>query len=151
MEPRDPSPGEDFLLSMKKTDPDKVELRCPSCGQDSWLKHEKKYDGFTQAGETLTCALCGHEFASEDEIDFKGSRKPKVFTEADRPRPLKVFSKDETGKMCRYCAEYVVNPFLQRCSLHRCEVEATDTCPHFRPKPPPEPDASADEPAPFRL
>jgi len=120
---------------MKRPDPDKVELRCSACDQDSWLKREKKYDGFTPVGETLSCALCGHVFASEDEIEFIGSRKPKVFTEADRPRPVRVFEKGENDKMCRYCAEYVVNPFLQRCALHQCEVEATDTCPHFRPKP----------------
>ncbi len=74
-----------------------------------------------------------------------------MFSENDRPRPVKVFSEDEKGKMCRYCAEYVVNPFLQRCGLHRCEVQATDTCPHFKPKPPPEEDEKAEEPNPFRL
>lgn len=123
-------------------DPGKVELTCPACGRDSWLLRKPRYDGFTKTGETLTCALCGHEFASEDEIEFK-DRRPKIFSEADRPMPMKVFSESEKGKMCRYCAEYVVNPFLQRCGLHRCEVQATDTCPHFRPKPPPkEPETS---------
>jgi hypothetical protein len=45
-----------------------------------------------------------------------------------------LFAEEERGRMCRYCREYVVNPFLQRCGLHRCEVEATDTCPRFEPK-----------------
>ena len=121
---------------MKGKEPGKVELSCPACGRDSWLLRKPRYDGFTKTGEALTCALCGHEFASETEIEFK-DRRPKVFTEADRPRAVQVFNEDEKGKMCRYCAEYVVNPFLQRCGLHRCEVQATDTCPHFRPKPPP--------------
>lgn len=136
---------------MKAPDPDKVELRCPACGRDSWLKRQTKYDGFTAIGETLSCALCAHEFASEDEIEFKGSRKPKVFTEADRPRAVKVFDGDEKGRMCRYCAEYVINPFLQHCGLHHCEVEATDTCPHFCPKPPPDPDEDSVAPKPFSL
>lgn len=117
-------------------EPAKVELTCPACGRESWLLRKPRYDGFAKTGEALTCALCGHEFASEAEIEFK-DRRPKVFLETDRPRPVKVFSENEKGKMCRYCAEYVVNPFLQRCGLHRCEVQATDTCPHFRPKPPP--------------
>ena len=125
---------------MKSRDPAKVELRCPACARDSWLLRKPKYEGFTKTGEALTCALCGHEFVSEAEIAFKDSRTPKVFSEADRPRPVKVFRADEQGKMCRYCAEYVVNPFLQRCGLHRCEVQATDTCPHFHPKPPPPPE-----------
>ena len=135
---------------MKGPDPAKVELRCPACARDSWLLRKPRYDGFTKTGEALTCALCGHEFASEAEIAFKGSRKPKVFSEDDRPRPVKVFREDEKGKMCRYCAEYVVNPFLQRCGLHRCEVQATDTCPHFRPKPPPPPEEEKIEPNPLR-
>lgn len=123
---------------MKSSGPGKVELRCPACGRDSWLKRQTKYDGFTPIGEILSCALCAHVFDSEDEIEFKGSCKPKVFTKEDRPRPQTLFNDDETGKMCRYCAEYVINPFLQRCGLHKCEVEATDTCPHFRPKPQPQ-------------
>ncbi len=135
---------------MKGKEPVQVELRCPACGQDAWLSRKPIYDGFTKTGETLACALCGHVFASEAEIPFKDNR-PKVFSEADRPRPVKVFREDEKGKMCRYCAEYVVNPFLQRCALHKCEVEATDTCPHFRPKPPPKEESEPESPNPFRL
>ena len=135
---------------MKGREPAKVELRCPACGQDAWLARKPRYDGFTKVGETLSCALCGHVFANEAEIPFKDNR-PKVFSENDRPRPVKVFREDEKGKMCRYCAEYVVNPFLQRCNLHRCEVEATDTCPHFTPKPPPKEEAEPEKPSPFRL
>jgi hypothetical protein len=133
---------------MRGKEPAKVELSCPACGRDSWLLRKPKYDGFTKTGEALTCALCGHEFATEAEIEFK-DRRPSVFTEADRPRAVKVFDEDEKGKMCRYCAEYVVNPFLQRCGLHRCEVQATDTCPHFRSKPPPK--AVEENPDPLRL
>ena len=127
---------------MKGREPAKVELRCPVCGRDSWLLRKPVYEGFTKTGEALTCALCGHTFASEAEIPFKDNR-PKVFSDDDRPRPVKVFREDEKGKMCRYCAEYVVNPFLQRCGLHHCEVQATDTCPHFTPKPPQKEDGAA--------
>ena len=135
---------------MKGREPVQVELRCPACGRDSWLRRAPIYDGFTKTGEALTCALCGHAFASEAEIPFKDNR-PKVFSEADRPRPVQVFREDEKGRMCRYCAEYVVNPFLQRCGLHKCEVQATDTCPHFTPKPPPKEEAEPEKPNPFRL
>ena len=136
---------------MKGREPAKVEIHCPACGRDAWLARKPVYDGFTKTGEALTCALCGHAFASEAEIEFKDTRKPKVFSEDDRPRPVKVFREDEKGKMCRYCVEYVVNPFLQRCGLHRCEVQATDTCPHFKPKPPPKEDAAPEPPNPLRI
>lgn len=136
---------------MAGREPAKVELRCPACGRDSWLLRKPKYDGFTKVGEALTCALCAHEFASEADIPFKAGQRPQVFSEDDRPRPVKVFREDEKGRMCRYCAEYVVNPFLQRCGLHRCEVQATDTCPHFKPKPPPKEDAAPEPPNPLRI
>jgi hypothetical protein len=136
---------------MKGREPSKIELRCPACGRDSWLLRKPKFDGFTKTGEAPTCALCAHEFASEEEIPFKDSRKPQVFSEDDRPRPVKVFREDEKGQTCRHCAEYVVNPFLQRCGLHQCEVQATDTCPHFRIKPPPPPEEEKAEPNPLRL
>lgn len=122
---------------MSPHDSAKVEIRCPACGRDAWLKRQAQYDGFTKIGEIAACALCGHEFACEEEIPYKDRRRPQVFTAADRPRPVHVFNEDEKGQMCRYCAEYVVNPFVQRCALHQREVEATDTCPHFRPKPQP--------------
>ena len=136
---------------MAGREPAKVELRCPACGRDSWLLRKPKYDGFTKVGEALTCALCAHEFASEADIPFKAGQRPQVFSEDDRPRPVKVFREDEKGRMCRYCAEYVVNPFLQRCGRHRCEVQATDTCPHFKPKPPPKEDAAPEPPNPLRI
>ena len=135
---------------MKGREPAKVEFRCPACGQDAWLARKPQYDGFKKIGETLSCALCGHAFASEAEIPFKDNR-PKVFSADDRPRPVQVFREDEKGKMCRYCAEYVVNPFLQRCGLHKCEVQATDTCPQSTPKPPPKEEAEPEKPNPFRL
>ncbi|MDR0994365.1 MAG: hypothetical protein LBN38_07380 [Verrucomicrobiota bacterium] len=112
----------------------KVELHCPACGRDSWLVRKAEYDGFTKTGDSLSCALCGHRFASEADIPFKKGHRPRVFTEADKPCPVHLFAEEERGRMCRYCREYVVNPFLQRCGLHRCEVEATDTCPRFEPK-----------------
>ena len=114
---------------------EKREFRCPFCGRESWVVRKPVYDdSFTKTGETLSCAMCRKEFKSEAEIPYKDRVGPKVFTEDDRPRPVKVFEEGENAQMCRYCAEYVVNPFWQRCGLHKCEVEATDTCPHFRAK-----------------
>jgi hypothetical protein len=114
-----------------------VEMVCSACGKDTLLMRKPKYDGFTKVGESLTCASCGHEYAGEDEVPFKGKKIIKVFTDADRAAQVKVFHEDEKGRLCRYCVNYLVNPFTQWCSLHKKEVEATDTCDKFSPRPPP--------------
>lgn len=111
------------------------EINCPACGKETLLMRQPKYDGFTRTGETLSCAACGHEFASEADVPFKDRREVQVFTDADRSKTVDVFAADEKGRICRYCANYLVNPFTQYCSLHKKEVEATDTCSSFAPKP----------------
>ena len=110
-----------------------VEIICSSCGADALLKREPVYEGFTKVGEKLSCAACGHEYASEAEVPFKRkTASPKVFTDADRSKKVEVFDEGENARLCRYCADYIVNPFTQFCSLHKKEVQATDTCPQFQ-------------------
>lgn len=120
-----------------------VEIVCSACGADTLLLRKPKYDGFAKVGETLTCTACGHEYASEEEVPFKGKRALHVFTDADRSKKVEVFEENEAAKLCRYCANYLVNPFTQWCGLHRKEVEATDTCPQFKKRPPPKEDQLA--------
>lgn len=110
---------------------------CPACRQESALKVEKIYRGFTPVGEVKVCAFCGHQF---------GSDEPEAI--ADRPPG---WTKDEElRKVCRRCRHYVVNPFLQKCTLRSREVEATDTCPDFSFRPPPPPEKK-EEPPPSPL
>lgn len=108
-----------------------TEIICPSCGKESLLKREPVYEGFKKTGETLSCLSCGHEFADEETVPFKGRKTPSVFDDSDRSRRVDVFDGDEKKRICRYCTHYVVNPFTQRCGLHQHEVEATDTCDDF--------------------
>lgn len=112
-----------------------IEIICTACGQESLLKRTTKYDGFRKVGEVLTCADCGHEYASEEEVPFKRKGSPGIFDESDAPRRVKVFKPNEADHLCRLCRHYVVNPFVQRCSLHGKLVEATDSCPQFTKKP----------------
>lgn len=114
-----------------------VEINCPGCGRVTLLLRQPRYEGFTKVGESLSCASCGHVFAGEEEVPFKQARRVQVFTEADRSKVAKVFDEGENARLCRYCANYVVNPFMQWCGHHRKEVESTDTCAAFQPKPPP--------------
>ncbi len=109
-----------------------VEIICSNCGADTLLKREAVYDGFVKTGEKLTCSSCGYEYASEEAVPFKEKNaEPKVFTEADRSARIEVFDEGENRRLCRYCANYIVNPFTQFCALHKKEVQATDTCPQF--------------------
>jgi hypothetical protein len=117
-----------------------AEIICSACGKESLLLRKPRFEGFQRVGEELSCAVCGHVFASEAEIPFKIRSAPRVFTEADRGPQIKVFEENEAEKLCRHCEHYVVNPFVQWCHRHRREVEATDSCEDFSPrqKPPPQ-------------
>lgn len=112
-----------------------LEIRCPACGQDSFLRREPVYEGFRKTGERLSCAGCGHVFAGEAEVPFVGRPPPRVFDAAERPRRVDVFAADEKGRFCRYCVHYIVNPFTQRCGLHFRVVQATDACADFEAPP----------------
>lgn len=109
-----------------------VEIICRNCGADALLHREAVYDGFTKTGEKLTCSACGHEYPSEADVPFKSKKdEPVIFTEADRSAKIEVFDEAENRHLCRYCANYIVNPFTQFCALHKKEVQATDTCENF--------------------
>ncbi len=124
-----------------------VEILCPACRQESWLKREPRYDGFKRTGETLSCAACGHVFTDETSIPFHTQKTIAGFDVKQIPPAPRVFSQNENARLCRYCESYVVNPFIQRCSRLKKEVEATDTCDNFKSKPePPAPDPTAPKP-----
>jgi hypothetical protein len=108
-----------------------LEIICTACNADTLLKREPVYEGFTKTGEELSCASCGHVYASEADVPFKAQHKVTVFTEEDRPDKVEVFGDDEKQRVCRYCTHYVVNPFAQRCDLHAKFVDATDYCDDF--------------------
>jgi transcription elongation factor Elf1 len=111
-----------------------IEILCPACGAESLLKRTPRYENFKKVGEDLSCASCGHPFASEAEVPFKAVKKASVFDESDAPKAVRVFREDEQHKACRYCRHYIVNPFTQRCGRHLREVEATDICGDFEPR-----------------
>jgi len=98
------------------------------------LKREPVFEGFAKTGEKLICSSCGFEYATEAEVPFKKEQaEPVIFTDADRTSKIEVFEEFENQQLCRYCANYIVNPFTQFCSIHKKEVQATDTCKSFKP------------------
>lgn len=112
-----------------------MEFKCPHCGRETWLTKKPVFEGFRKVGERQQCAECGEAVGEEEAATAAVTRKPAVFTEADRSVVPKVFDETEKERLCRHCRHYVVNPFRQWCGLHRREVEATDTCDRFEPPP----------------
>lgn len=110
-----------------------IEILCPACGKESLLKRTPRYEGFKRTGEDLACSLCGHIFANENEVPFKKKPSSHLFDPKELDAKPKIFKPDDAARLCRHCAHYVVNPFVQRCALRRKEVEATDSCPKFKP------------------
>ncbi len=123
------------------------EIICPACGRESLLKREPVYEGFRRAGVKLSCLSCGHVFGSEAEVPFKQKHAPSVFSREDAAAPVKIFKGGEAGRLCRHCADYVVNPFVQRCARRGKIVEATDSCEFFSARLQPA-DESGAKPAP---
>ncbi len=117
---------------MRKT----TEIECPACNLTTLLLREPVYEGLKKTGETLKCAGCGHVFASEDEVPFSQSEDRPIFSSKDQSERVQVFAAGEADALCRHCTQYVVNPFMQWCALHKKEVEATDHCDRFERKKP---------------
>ncbi len=112
--------------------PGAEKIFCPSCRQESTVKTEKKYDGFTPVGEVKTCAFCGYEFEGGGPEAIKEKAPDWAKGEGHK-------------KVCHRCLHYLVNPFIQKCGLSQKEVKALDSCPKFSPKPPPKEEDTPDE------
>ena len=110
----------------------RVNIVCCACGAETSLKRSPRYDGFVRIGEQLTCAACGHEYATENDVPFKQRHVPNVFLGLDIPDRPKIFDESDKGRLCLHCSNYVVNPFTQKCGLHFRTVEATDCCADFK-------------------
>lgn len=112
-----------------------IRIHCTACGETTLVKTEPVFEGFSKIGEQFRCVGCGHVYAHEDGLPLAEGARPSIFSESDRSGIPDIFKDEERGKNCRYCEHYTVNPFTQRCGLHNREVQATDSCPDFTPKP----------------
>jgi hypothetical protein len=112
-----------------------LEIICTECGVETLVRKEPVYDGFKKVGEKVFCASCGHEFSNENEIPYQEQKKkPAIFNDSDKSKKLDIFKDEERTQNCRHCEYYIVNPFVQRCSLHEKEVDSTDVCFDFKLK-----------------
>ena len=112
-----------------------LEIHCTVCGTVALARKEPVYEGFKKTGEAFICTACGARFASAEETPFaKKDARPNVFSDADKPSPLSIFSDDERQRTCGWCRHFVVNPFSQRCGLTNKETQAIDLCVRFEKK-----------------
>lgn len=112
-----------------------MEIHCEACGETALVRAEPVYDGFKKTGEAFICLNCGKRYACAEETPFLSAvSRPKVFSDADKPKAPSIFSEDERQRSCGWCAHFVVNPFSQRCGLSNKETESTNLCVRFERK-----------------
>lgn len=111
----------------------KAEIHCPVCGKATLVVRRPRYDGLRKIGEIVSCSVCGTEFEDEAKVQF-----------VDQPKP-RVFGEEEGVRLCLNCKHYIVNPFVQRCTLTMREVEATDSCIGFQRRPKPKEEEEKEE------
>lgn len=108
---------------------------CKKCHQETLFVSEPIYEGFKKIGESLRCNGCGAVQRSDKIVVPKADPLAALFGEDLAPEKLNLFDVDaETAHLCRKCANYVIHPFTQRCSLHDREVSATDSCDQWEAK-----------------
>jgi hypothetical protein len=108
-----------------------LEIVCEGCGAETFARREPVYEGFARKGERFVCVSCGRQYADEKALPLRTRKAPAVFGPEDAPSRVDIFSGEEAPRNCRRCAHYTVNPFTQRCGLHRRVVQATECCPDF--------------------
>lgn len=117
---------------------------CPRCNRTVLVLRKPRFDGFTKVGEEMTCTVCGMVLDAPEPAEKTGHTDSRDAVSRNRLSSLlgeklpdkPVLADDGTaGRLCRHCLHYTVNPFRQWCGLHRRDVEATDTCPKFTPRP----------------
>ncbi len=105
------------------------EIDCTACGQTALIRREAQYEGFRKVGESLICTNCGHRYDATTVPPPRATgHRPELFTEADKPDPVRLFESDERGRTCRTCRHFVLHPFTQRCGKNNHVTQATDLC-----------------------
>ena len=119
-----------------------------ACKSVTLARAEPVYEDFKKVSESFVCTSCGHRYPSADKTPFLAAdSRPRVFSEADKPSSVRVFQPGERRRTCGWCRHFIVNPFHQRCGLRNREVEATDECLRFTPRPEKPAEAGAKPPA----
>ena len=119
------------------------EIICKHCGANSFLVKKTIMDGWTKTGEVLICSSCSKviQDISENNKQLeneKTKREKKAsleklsgFLGTEQIKKPIIKSEDHEKHFCRDCKHYISHPFLDRCSLHKKEVNPMDDCESF--------------------
>ena len=116
---------------------DKVE--CKKCGEETFVVSKTKMEGWEVVGQYFACALCGEEIESSEDLSDSNSIKENanlsalanfLDTEIETKKELSV--EESETHFCRDCKYYIKHPFINRCELHKKEVNPMDDCSNFQ-------------------
>ena len=115
------------------------QIKCPHCGNETFLEKKVLMDGWTNLGEVLACNMCGEKIADIDNepkelLPEKNDNAKDLLSNflgvEEIEHPTLTATKEEK-KFCRDCKHYIAHPFLTRCNLFDKEVNPMDDCEKF--------------------
>ena len=115
------------------------EIVCEYCGKESFLVKKAIMDGWKKEGDFLACSTCGEKIAHlnlDAEESASESKKSALLSllNADDEKKIVFSASDDEKKFCRDCENFISHPFLNRCALHKKNVEPMDDCVQFKRK-----------------
>jgi len=123
---------------------------CPVCGQEILVQEKALMDGWEAVGKVLFCPMCDAHLSRqsetsldidpEEESDTSSSALTDLLGESEEPPAPTLDTEGKKQPFCRDCSYMIVHPFMNRCTLHECEVNPMSDCADFTPR-----DANAEE------
>ena len=119
-------------------------IRCPHCGDNTFVKEEVVMDGWTVQGKQLVCALCGRNLAdaaapdAAPENDAADPGRLAALSGLLGEKPVEKPRLDTTGDLrhfCKDCLHFIVHPFMTRCGKFNRDVDPMGDCPSYQPRP----------------
>lgn len=116
---------------------------CPVCRQEIIVQEKVLMDGWTAVGKVLFCPMCETHLSRQNEASLdldpeEGksdiSALSALLGEDDSEAAPTLDMENEERHFCRDCSYIIVHPFMNRCTLHGCEVNPMSDCDDFIPR-----------------
>ncbi len=122
-------------------------IKCPHCGELTFLKSKNILDGWTVKEKILVCALCGKEICKDlpddrtHADDASGNQALHSLENLFGTGPVehvRLTADESEQRFCKDCSFVIRHPFRLCCSKTGKDVEPMADCPDFKkilPKP----------------